>query len=90
MTGYNCVISTAYGLDEMYSADVSAEAKVVKTKDEALQYLQDQYDNLLYEAGVEKGDEDCDITFDKERLSFDLDLFDGAQRHYGYAEKFTL
>lgn len=90
MTGYNCVISTAYGLDEMYSADVSAEAKVVKTKEEAVQYLQERYDDLLYEAGVEKGDDDCYISFDKENLNFDLNLFDGAQRHYGYAEKFTL
>ena len=90
MTGYNCVISTAYGLDEMYSADVSAEAKVVKTKEEALQYLQEQYDDLLYESGVEKGDADCNISFDKDNLNFDLDLFAGAQRHYGYAEKFTL
>lgn len=90
MTGYVCVIRTAYNLDEMYSADIDEYSNVVKTKEEALQYLQEQYNNLLYEADVEEGDSDSYMTFDKEKLYFDLDLYDGAQRHHGYAAKFTI
>lgn len=91
MTGYVCVIRTAYNLDEMYSADIDECSNVVKTKEEALQYLQEQYNNLLYEEDVDESDYTIhSIYFNKEELEFDLSLYDGAQRHHGYAAKFTL